>query len=111
MATNTQQATEVAYGRQRFRVVMVTLGGELIETTGTMTGGGRSKISGKIGQQSAIVDKISPREFERMERSINMEEINYEITAIVENLTKTKPNMAAIAEYKKKEEVKHIPSN
>ena len=70
-----------------------------------MTGGGRSKISGKMGQQSAIVDKISPREFERMERSINMEEINYEITAIVENLTKTKPNMAAIAEYKKKEEV------
>ena len=57
------------------------------------------------------MDKISPREFERMERSINMEEINYEITAIVENLTKTKPNMAAIAEYKKKEEVKHIPNN
>ena len=111
VTTNTQQATEVADGRQMFRVVMVTLGGELIETTGTMTGGGRSKISGKMGQQSAIVDKISPREFERMERSINMEEINYEITAIVENLTKTKPNMAAIAEYKKKEEVKHIPSN
>ena len=71
MASNTQQATEVAYGRQRFRVVMVTLGGELIETTGTMTGGGRSKISGKMGQQSAVVDKISPREFEKMERSIN----------------------------------------
>ena len=68
MATNTQQATEVAYGRQRFRVV--TLSGELIETTGTMTGGGRSKISGKMGQQSAVVDKISPREFEKMERSI-----------------------------------------
>ena len=36
-----------------FRVVMVNLGGELIETTGTMTGGGRSKISGKMGQQSS----------------------------------------------------------
>ena len=37
--------------------------------------------------------------------SINMEELNYEITAIDENLAKSKPNMAAIAEYKKKEEV------
>ena len=69
VANNTQQATEVAYGRQRYRVV--TLDGKLIETTGTMTGGGRSKISGKMGQQSAVVDKVSPREFERMERSIN----------------------------------------
>ncbi len=42
---------------------------------------------------------------------INMEELNYEITAIDENLAKTKPNMAAIAEYKKKEEVKHISSH
>ena len=69
VASNTQQATEVAYGRQRFRVV--TLGGELIETTGTMSGGGRTKISGKMGQQSAVVDKISPRELESMERSIS----------------------------------------
>ena len=69
VANNTEQATEVAYGRQRYRVV--TLSGGLIETTGTMTGGGRSKISGKMGQQSAVVDKVSPREFERMERSIN----------------------------------------
>ena len=59
----------MAYGRQRYRVV--TLSGGLIETTGTMTGGGRNKISGKMGQQSAVVDKVSPREFERMERSIN----------------------------------------
>ena len=39
---------------------------------------------------------------------INMEELNYEITAIDENLAKSKPNMAAIAEYKKKEEVQLI---
>jgi len=37
--------------------------------------------------------------------AINMEELNYELTAIDENLAKSKPNMAAIAEYKKKEEV------
>merc|ERR1712029_1337906 len=37
--------------------------------------------------------------------AINMEELNYELTGIDENLAKSKPNMAAIAEYKKKEEV------
>merc|ERR1711971_591445 len=37
--------------------------------------------------------------------SLNMEELSYEITNIDENLAKSKPNMAAIAEYKKKEEV------
>ena len=37
--------------------------------------------------------------------AINMEELNYELTGIEENLQKSKPNMAAIAEYKKKEEV------
>ena len=59
VAENMDQATKVAYGAKRFRVV--TLGGELIETSGTMTGGGRSKITGKMGQQSAVADKISPR--------------------------------------------------
>ena len=34
-----------------------------------------------------------------------METLNFELTAIDENLSKTKPNMAAINEYKKKEEV------
>ena len=40
--------------------------------------------------------------------AINMEELNYEINAIDENLAKSKPNMAAIAEYKKKEEVNYF---
>lgn len=68
VAENMDQATKVAYGAKRFRVV--TLGGELIETSGTMTGGGRAKITGKMGQQSAVADKISPREFEKMENNI-----------------------------------------
>jgi len=37
--------------------------------------------------------------------AINMEELKFEIATIDENLAKSKPNMAAIAEYKKKEEV------
>ena len=38
--------------------------------------------------------------------AINMEELNYELNLIDEKLAASKPNMAAIAEFKKKEEVK-----
>jgi len=69
VATDMDQATKVAYGARRFRVV--TLSGELIETSGTMSGGGRSKMSGKMGQQVQVVDKVNPKEFERMERGIS----------------------------------------
>jgi len=68
VADNMNQATKVAYGAKRFRVV--TLSGELIETSGTMSGGGRSKMTGKMGQQVQVVEKVNPKEFERMERSI-----------------------------------------
>lgn len=43
------QGTRIAYGAQRFRVV--TLGGEVIETSGTMSGGGKTQIRGKMGEQ------------------------------------------------------------
>ena len=36
---------------------------------------------------------------------IDLESLGYELTGIDENLAKTKPNMAAINEYRKKEEV------
>eukprot|EP00092_Neocalanus_flemingeri_P022265 GFUD01024145.1.p1 GENE.GFUD01024145.1~~GFUD01024145.1.p1 ORF type:complete len:1283 (-),score=468.97 GFUD01024145.1:142-3990(-) len=69
VADDVDQATKVAYGNKKYRVV--TLTGELIETSGTMSGGGRSKMTGKMGQQVQVVDKVNPKEFERMERGIN----------------------------------------
>ena len=56
------------------------------------------------GEEVSPLPELSEEEI----LSINMEELNYEITAIDENLAKSKPNMAAIAEYKKKEEVQLI---
>merc|ERR1719369_1029982 len=35
-----------------------------------MSGGGRQQLRGKMGQQVQIVDKVNPKEFERMERGI-----------------------------------------
>ncbi|XP_052852418.1 structural maintenance of chromosomes protein 4 [Drosophila gunungcola] len=43
------QGTRIAYGRERFRVV--TLRGEMIEMTGTMSGGGNRPVRGKMDTQ------------------------------------------------------------
>lgn len=49
VAQNLDQATRIAYGRTRYRVV--TLKGELIELSGTMSGGGRTVLRGRMGQK------------------------------------------------------------
>lgn len=49
VANDLTQATRISYGAKRFRVV--TLKGELIETSGTMSGGGRTQIRGKMGEK------------------------------------------------------------
>ena len=56
------------------------------------------------GEEVSPLPELSEEEI----LSINMEELIYEIAGIDENLAKSKPNMAAIAEYKKKEEVQLI---
>merc|ERR1711962_1066854 len=68
VANDINQAKEVAYGARRYRVV--DLAGNLIETSGTMSGGGSRKISGLMGQQVRQQNEIDPKELQRMEKSI-----------------------------------------
>ncbi|XP_031641184.1 structural maintenance of chromosomes protein 4 [Contarinia nasturtii] len=49
VANDMDQATRIAYGTKRYRVV--TLKGEVIETSGTMSGGGGRQFRGKMGEQ------------------------------------------------------------
>lgn len=49
VAENMEQARAIAYGKQRYRVV--TLDGGVIEKTGTMSGGGKTQLRGKMGQK------------------------------------------------------------
>ena len=49
VADNLEQAKRIAFGATRYRVV--TLDGEVIETSGAMAGGGREKMCGKMGSQ------------------------------------------------------------
>nr|XP_023017853.1 structural maintenance of chromosomes protein 4 [Leptinotarsa decemlineata]XP_023017854.1 structural maintenance of chromosomes protein 4 [Leptinotarsa decemlineata] len=67
VANDLDQASRIAYGAQRFRVV--TLKGDLIETTGTMSGGGKSVSRGRMGQ-SVRVSNVNPKELENMQEDI-----------------------------------------
>ena len=51
----------IAYGKRSFRVV--TLDGELIETSGAMSGGGKEKQRGKMGTQVGKNAKFSTLNF------------------------------------------------
>lgn len=48
VANDLNQGTRISYGNVRYRVV--TLRGEVIEISGTMSGGGSSQFRGKMGQ-------------------------------------------------------------
>jgi len=59
------------------------------------------KLEDVPGEPMPVLPELTEEDI----KEINMETLNFELTAIDENLSKTKPNMAAINEYKKKEEV------
>ncbi|XP_030379225.1 structural maintenance of chromosomes protein 4 [Scaptodrosophila lebanonensis] len=82
VANDLEQGSRIAYGRVRFRVV--TLRGEIIEQTGTMSGGGNRPICGKMGTQvqtktseSANSSQISQKALEEMQ--IQAEELQSRI--------------------------------
>jgi len=72
VAEDMQQAKRIAFGAKRFRVV--TLGGDLIETSGAMSGGGREKMSGKMGTQIAEKSKKNEVNLEALEAKLQEEE-------------------------------------
>lgn len=75
VANDLEQATRISYGQKRWRVV--SLRGDVIEVSGTMSGGGRSQFRGKMGTQvktkTAVRDTAAAggggqEELEEMER-------------------------------------------
>ena len=70
VAENMEQAKRIAFGAKRFRVV--TLNGDVIETSGAMAGGGKEKMSGKMGQQ--IATKKDDIDLDALEAKLRSEE-------------------------------------
>uniref|UniRef100_A0A8D1GHX5 Structural maintenance of chromosomes protein n=2 Tax=Sus scrofa TaxID=9823 RepID=A0A8D1GHX5_PIG len=67
VADNLDQATRVAYQKDR-RWRVVTLQGQIIEQSGTMTGGGSKVMKGRMG--SSVVVEISEEEVNKMESQL-----------------------------------------
>ncbi|KAF3423457.1 hypothetical protein E2986_10535 [Frieseomelitta varia] len=69
VANDLDQATRIAYGCKRFRVV--TLKGELIELSGTMSGGGRSALRGRMGQR-VVKNDLSLADIKTLESNLDI---------------------------------------
>jgi len=71
VANDLEQATRIAYSGKRYRVV--TLKGELIDISGTMSGGGTKIMKGALSSSMPDGDdeiKINPGELENLEREL-----------------------------------------
>lgn len=66
VAKDLDQATRIAYGKTRYRVV--TLQGALIDTSGTMSGGGNTVSKGRMG--SSVLEEVNPKELEKCEKEL-----------------------------------------
>ncbi len=77
VADNLEQASRIAYSKQRNRVV--TLKGEIIEVSGTMSGGG-NPLKGKMGNK-VVEDTVSDEMIREMKQ--NYEKFESELKAIV----------------------------
>ncbi|CCF51841.1 hypothetical protein NDA10_005675 [Ustilago hordei] len=65
VAKDLPHANRIAYGAKRWRVV--TLDGQLIDKSGTMSGGGNKVSRGAMSSKFAA-DEVSPEQLQRMER-------------------------------------------
>lgn len=75
VANDLDQASRIAYGSVRHRVV--TLKGDLIETTGTMSGGGKQVRRGRMGQ-SVAVSQTQPEDIKQME--VDLEQLEKQLS-------------------------------
>ncbi|XP_053663225.1 structural maintenance of chromosomes protein 4 [Anopheles marshallii] len=107
VAENLDQGQRIAYGRQRFRVV--TLGGDVIETSGTMSGGGRSQQRGRMGtsvQTKTSASEpagISNREIEQMQ--IRAQDIQSQINYLQEQQGELESNIQKLTAKLKNQEM------
>ncbi|XP_063882710.1 structural maintenance of chromosomes protein 4-like [Scylla paramamosain] len=98
VATDLDQASRISYQKGRHRVV--TLNGELIEAVGTMSGGGKTVLRGRMGKQAAIVN-VDPQEVQGAEnkveeltqRTLELRKERGQLEDSVHQLTKDLKNM------------------
>lgn len=98
VAENMDQANRIAYGQKRWRVV--TLAGQLIDSSGTMSGGGNHVSRGGMSSKFAA-DAVSPTVLKQYEQESDAAAIKLEdalkdlrsVEAEIENLAKSGPQI------------------
>ncbi|KAG0242079.1 hypothetical protein BGW41_004895 [Actinomortierella wolfii] len=75
VAKDLTQANRIAYGKQRWRVV--TLDGQLIDKSGTMTGGGTRVMRGAMS--SSVTDEYTPEMIQKLEQQRDQAEAEYRL--------------------------------
>lgn len=104
VAKDLDQASRIAYGEQRYRVV--TLGGQIIETTGTMSGGGKTVSRGRMGQsiQTSSTEKKdiqnTEKELQTLEETIS--ELRQKQTVFENQLHVLEPELIQMKSYLEK---------
>lgn len=76
VASDLPQASKVAYGKDR-RWRVVTLKGELIDTSGTMTGGGNRIIKGRMGSKCVAQETVSVETINKMRKNAENLDIKF----------------------------------
>ncbi|KAJ7425622.1 Structural maintenance of chromosomes protein 4 [Willisornis vidua] len=104
VAKNLEDATRVAFQRdKRWRVV--TLQGQIIEMSGTMTGGGGKVMKGRMGS-SVVVDVSEEESFTEQEVRLRnqVKELEANVVAAAPDKTKQKELEKTLDGYKKEHE-------
>ncbi|KAF9264610.1 RecF/RecN/SMC protein [Marasmius fiardii PR-910] len=104
VAQDITQANRIAYGEKRWRVV--TLTGQLIDLSGTMSGGGRSQAKGamssKFAAEAVRPDVMRKWEKETQDAEVELEEKLTELKHAQDQLTAVKKRVPEIdMEYEK----------
>jgi len=105
VAEDLDQAGRIAYGAKRHRVV--TLKGQVIETSGTMSGGGSKPISGRmrVGKEKPVVvdEKAAAREVAESEKELQKATADLERAkkAAFEALREARDAEAKCAQYER----------
>ena len=103
VAENMEQAKRISFGAQRYRVV--TLDGEVIETSGAMAGGGKTKMAGKMGTQ--IKTKKDEVNLEKMEKEVQdkvveLKKVESKLREVEAEMSQTKRELSAREQEAKK---------
>ncbi|XP_052868300.1 structural maintenance of chromosomes protein 4 [Anopheles cruzii] len=106
VAENLDQGQRIAYGAKRYRVV--TIGGDVIETSGTMSGGGRSQQRGRMGTQvqtKTAKAAAGPSSHEIEQMQVRAQDIQAQINYLQEQQSTLRANIQRLTAQVKQQEI------